>query len=84
LKNSRDTAAIRAFIRKYPTDSLALHEAKERLDAIARESEPWLSAAGHSAGASHHPASKPEPRAAEPAHRPEPSSRARNFSGIGF
>jgi outer membrane protein assembly factor BamD (BamD/ComL family) len=86
LKNSRDVAAIRAFIRKYPTTSLALNEAKERLDALTRESEPRPSAAGHSADASHHPqaASKPEPKPAEPAHRPEPSPRARNFSGIGF
>jgi hypothetical protein len=86
LKNSRDAAAIRAFIRKYPTTSLALNEAKERLDALTRESEPRPSAAGHSADASHYPqaASKPEPKPAEPAHRPEPSPRARNFSGIGF
>jgi hypothetical protein len=86
LKNSRDAAAIRAFIRKYPTNSLALHEAKERLDALTRESGPRPSAAGHSADASHHlqAASKPEPKPAEPAHRPEPSPRARNFSGIGF
>jgi outer membrane protein assembly factor BamD (BamD/ComL family) len=86
LKNSRDAAAIRAFIRKYPSNSLALHEAKERLDALTRESEPRPSAAVHSADASHHPqaASKPEPKPAEPAHRPEPSPRARNFSGIRF
>jgi outer membrane protein assembly factor BamD (BamD/ComL family) len=84
LKNSRDAAAIRAFIRKYPTNSLAMREAKERLDALTRESEPRPSAAGHSAVASHHlqAASKPEP--AEPAHRPEPSPAARNFSGIRF
>jgi Caspase domain len=86
LKNSRDAGAIRAFIRKYPTNSLALHEAKERLDALTRESEPRPSAAGHAADASHHlqAASKPEPKPAEPAHRLEPSPRARNFSGIGF
>jgi hypothetical protein len=86
LKNSRDAAAIHAFIRKYPTNALALHEAKERLDALARESEPRPSPGGHSADASRHlqAASKSEPKAAEPAHRPEPSPRARNFSGIGF
>jgi hypothetical protein len=86
LKSSRDAAAIRAFIRKYPTNSLALHEAKGRLDALIRESEPRASAAGRSADASHHlqAASKPEQNPAEPAHRPEPSPRARNFSGIGF
>jgi len=86
LKNSRDAAAIRVFIRKYPTNSLALHEAKERLDALTRESEPRPSAARHSADGSHHlqAASKPEPKPAEPARRPEPSPRARNFSGIGF
>jgi len=48
LKNSRDAAAIRAFIRKYPTASLALNEAKERLDALTRESEPRPSAARRS------------------------------------
>jgi outer membrane protein assembly factor BamD (BamD/ComL family) len=86
LKNSRDVAAIRAFIRNYPTNSLALHEAKARLDTLTRESEPRPSAAGHAADASRHlqAASKPEPKPAEPAHRPEPSPRARNFSGIGF
>jgi hypothetical protein len=77
LKNSRDAAAIRAFIRKYPTTSLALNEAKERLDALTRESEPRPSAARQVA-------SRSEPKPAEPAHRPEPSPRARNFSGIGF
>jgi hypothetical protein len=86
LKNSRDAAAIRAFIRKYPTTSLALNEAKERLDALTRESEPPPSSVGHSADAGHHQqiASKPAPKPAEPVHRPEPSPRARNFSGIGF
>jgi outer membrane protein assembly factor BamD (BamD/ComL family) len=81
LKNSRDAAAIRAFIRKYPTTSLALNEAKERLDALIRESEPR-----HSADARQHHqiASKPAARPAEPAHRPEPSPGARNFSGVGF
>jgi outer membrane protein assembly factor BamD (BamD/ComL family) len=86
LKNTRDAAAIRAFIRKYPTNSLALRNAKERLDALTRESEPRASPAQHSADAGHHvqATSKPEPRPAEPAHPPEPSPRARNFSGIGF
>jgi outer membrane protein assembly factor BamD (BamD/ComL family) len=85
LKNSRDAVAIRAFIRKYPMASLALNEARERLDALTRESEPRPSA-GHSADAGHHQqiASKPAPKPAEPAHRREPSPGARNFSGIGF
>jgi outer membrane protein assembly factor BamD (BamD/ComL family) len=81
LKNSRDAAAIRAFIRKYPTTSLALNEAKERLDALTRESDPRPSSAGHSADAGHQQVA---PKPAEPAHRREPSPGARNFSGIGF
>jgi outer membrane protein assembly factor BamD (BamD/ComL family) len=75
LKSSRDAAAIRAFIHKYPTTSLALNEAKKHLDALT-----------HAAEASHHQqvASKPAPRPVEPSHRFEPSPRARNFSGVGF
>jgi outer membrane protein assembly factor BamD (BamD/ComL family) len=86
LKNSSDAAAIRAFIRKYPTTSVVLNEAKERLDALAREAEPRPSAVGNSGDANHHlqAASKPEPKPAESAHRPGWSPGARNFSGIGF
>jgi hypothetical protein len=87
LKNSRDAAAIRAFIRQYPTTSLALNEAKERLDVLSGEAETRRSAARQSAAARHRLwiASKPEPKPAEPSvHRPEPSPGARNFSGIGF
>jgi uncharacterized caspase-like protein len=87
LKNSRDAAAVRAFIRRYPTTSLALNEAKERLDALARESAPRPSSAGHSADAGHHhqpTAPKPTPKPPEPAHPHERSLGARNFSGIGF
>jgi hypothetical protein len=54
------------------------------LAALMRESEPRPLAAGHSAGTSNHLQVAPEPKPAEPAHRPEPSRGTRNFSGIGF
>ncbi len=88
LKNNRDAVAVRAFIRKYPTTSLALGEAKERLDALTRESEARPSSAVHSVDAGRHREAAPKPAPqlapAEPAHRFEPSPRARNFTGIGF
>jgi hypothetical protein len=54
------------------------------LAALMRESEPRPSAAGHPAGTSNHLQVAPEPKPAEPAHRPKPSLGTRNFSGIGF